>query len=415
MEEPIVITGIGMITSVGADRESTWEAVQQGVSGVQRLRGFSGVPDDVALAARVPGCKSPTNGQRNVPLGLTAALEAIGDSEIELQHLAPHRFGSAIGVNVGDSPGAEGLRRGARLHGEEPRWWREFLPSTTAAVVPLRLGLLGPRLCNSTACATGAVTLVQARRLLQQRQCDAVLAGAAQSLHPILVAGFHKMRVLAHHDNPHEACRPFDANRNGFVMGEGAAMFVVERLTDARDRGARIYAEIAGAALANDAHHVTDLSTDSTTLTRLLGATLRSAHLAPADVQYINAHGTGTLQNDVMESRGIRAAFRSAADQLCVSSTKAILGHLVNAAGAVETAITALALRDGFAPPTVNLTDPDPLCDLDCIPMVGRQRDFEHAVKISIAFGGHLAALALRRWSGADARQQPVGKPRVAA
>jgi 3-oxoacyl-(acyl-carrier-protein) synthase len=165
---------------------------------------------------------------------------------------------------------------------------------------------------------------------------------------------------------------------------------------------------VLGGALLSDATHVTDLSSDSSPLVHLLGKTLKRSRLSPGDVSYINAHGTGTKQNDAMETRGIRTAFGSAANDLCVSTIKANLGHLVNAAGAVELAITAMALRDGFAPPTVNLTTPDPECDLDCIPLVGRRRKFEHAVKISIAFGGHLAAIALRRWSGAGERCEPA-------
>jgi 3-oxoacyl-(acyl-carrier-protein) synthase len=216
------------------------------------------------------------------------------------------------------------------------------------------------------------------------------------------------MRVLAKADDPAAACRPFDLNRSGFVMGEGAGALMFERLSDARDRGAKIYAEVLGGALVSDATHVTDLSVDSTPLVNLLGKVFARTRLAPSDVAYINAHGTGTKQNDAMESRGIRTAFGVAANDLCVSTVKANLGHLVNAAGVVELAATTLALRDGFAPPTVNLTNPDPECDLDCVPLVGRRRKFEHALKISIAFGGHLAAIALRRWSGAGERSEPA-------
>jgi 3-oxoacyl-(acyl-carrier-protein) synthase len=240
------------------------------------------------------------------------------------------------------------------------------------------------------------------------------LAGAAQSLHPLLAAGFHNMRVLARNDNPAQACRPFDANRSGFVLGEGSAMLVLERLEHAQARRAPIYAEVVGGRMLCDAHHVTDLNVDSTALSRLIQDTLWSSHLTPADVGYINAHGTGTLQNDVMETRGIRSAFGASAASLCVSSTKAVLGHLLSAAGSVELAITALALRDGYAPPTMNLTDPDPKCDLDCIPLIGRQQQFEHALKLSIAFGGHLAAVALSRWNEAGERTSQLPLPLAA-
>jgi 3-oxoacyl-(acyl-carrier-protein) synthase len=231
------------------------------------------------------------------------------------------------------------------------------------------------------------------------------LAGSSEAIHPLFAAGFYNMGVLAEHPDPAQACRPFDANRNGFVMGEGAATFVLERLDHARDRSAPIYAEVLSGRILSDARHVTSLDANSSdSLVELIRGTLRAGRLGPRDIAYVNAHGTGTQQNDVLETRGIRAAFGRAADSVCVSANKSMLGHLVNASGSVELAITALALRDGFAPPTLNLTNPDPECDLDCIPLVGRTRPLEHALKLSIAFGGHLAAIVLRRWTGAKAR-----------
>jgi 3-oxoacyl-(acyl-carrier-protein) synthase len=247
------------------------------------------------------------------------------------------------------------------------------------------------------------IEVLAAMQAVKDDQCDIALAGSSEGFHPLFAAGFRAMRVLADCDDPREACRPFDRNRRGFVMGEGAAMFVIERLGHALARGAKIYAELLGGRMLAEAHHVTDLDMQSESLVQLIGDTLDRAELTPSEVQYINAHGTGTLQNDVAEVRGIRQAFGSAADEICVSSTKSMLGHLINAAGSVELAITTLALRDGFAPPTINLTDPDPECDLDCIPIRGRLGKFEAALKISVAFGGHLAAVALRRWPTAKA------------
>jgi 3-oxoacyl-(acyl-carrier-protein) synthase len=292
--------------------------------------------------------------------------------------------------------------------GKQP-WWGQWFPSTSCATVAADYDLRGPRLSNSTACASGTIAILKAVRAIRDGQCDLALAGSSEAIHPLFAAGFHNMRVLANHDDPTQACRPFDAHRTGFVMGEGAAMFILERLSHARDRGATIYAEILGGRLLTDAHHVTSLNEGSEALTELIRLTLRSAGVAPRDIAYVNAHGTGTKQNDVIETRGIRAAFGRAADDVCVSATKSMLGHLVNASGSVELAITTLALRDGFAPPTLNLTHPDPECDLDCIPLVGRARPLEHALKLSIAFGGHLAAIVLRRWPGAQACQaQPL-------
>jgi 3-oxoacyl-(acyl-carrier-protein) synthase len=411
MHDRVVITGIGLVTALGHDRESSWRGVKLGRNGVRRLGDVPGLPDGLLLAATVDGTPPDVRGDRNYPVALAAAREAIDDSQLDLDDVDCARFGASYGTCGGPTPWmAEEIRR--RLRMTTPiHWWENMYLSSPAARVADDLGLLGPRMCNSTACATGTIATLNAYKAIRDGQCDKALAFAAQTIHPILAAGFYNMRVLAQSDDPAAACRPFDANRNGFVMGEGGAALVLERLSDARARGARIYAEMLGGALVSDATHVTDLSVDSTPLTHLLGKMLARARLGPKDVAYINAHGTGTKQNDAMETRGIRAAFGPAADDLCVSTIKANLGHLVNAAGVVELAVTTLALRDGFAPPTVNLTHPDPECDLDCVPLIGRRRKFEHAVKISIAFGGHLAAIALRRWNGVGERCEVVDEP----
>jgi 3-oxoacyl-(acyl-carrier-protein) synthase len=235
--------------------------------------------------------------------------------------------------------------------------------------------------------------------MIQDDQCDIALTGGADAIHPLFAAGFRSMKVLADDNDPRRACRPFDRNRHGFVLGEGAAMMVVERLSHAERRGARIYAEITSCKALAEAHHLTGLNAESEALSYLISSTVRRAGLRPGDIGYINAHGTGTLQNDLVEMRAIRDALGSAADSVCVSSTKSMLGHMVNAAGSVELAITVLAMRDGFAPPTVNLTDPDPELTFDCLPLVGRRSRFQHTLKLSVAFGGHLVAVALSRWN----------------
>ena len=406
MKDRVVITGIGMVTSVGHDRESTWRAVRAGISGVRQLEGVAGIPSGRILAATVD-LPAPDDGIFDVPLALKAAAEALDDCGLQRAEIDPARIGCSIAANMGDTPGTHYLRTGTSPE-KATAWAEQWLPITVGATVGQRLNLHGPRLSSTAACASGTVATLNAVRAIQDNQCDMALAGASQPLHPLLAAGFYNMRVLARGDNPSQACRPFDANRSGFVLGEGSAMLVLERLEHAQARQAPIYAEVVGGRMLCDAHHVTDLNVESTTLSRLIQDTLWASHLAPSDVGYINAHGTGTLQNDVMETRGIRRAFGDSAETLCVSSTKAVLGHLLSAAGSVELAITALALRDGFAPPTVNLTDPDPECDLDCIPLIGRQQQFEHALKLSIAFGGHLAAVALSRWNEAGERSSQL-------
>lgn len=399
--QTVVITGIGLIASVGADRESVWRAVQRGTSGVGMLRGLRGIPDGMLLGAPVDLVPQEPGQLKVTALALRAAEEALADSGIGWRSVDYTRFGCAISGHMGDTGGLEEKcgfpPRGA---GAVP-WYHQWLPNSACHYVARRFGLLGPRICHSTACASGLIEVLAGMRAIQDGQCDVILAGSAEAIHPLFAAGFHAMRVLAWHEDPAQACRPFDSRRNGFVMGEGAAMFILERLDHALARKARIYAQILAGKMLAEAHHVTDLDVESEALCRLITGVLKGARLAASELDYINAHGTGTQQNDPMEVRGIRRALGRAADHVCVSSSKSMLGHLVNAAGSVELAITALALRDGFVPPTANLTDPDPRCDLDCIPLVGREVRCQHALKLSVAFGGHLAAVILRRWNDA--------------
>ena len=398
-EEPVVITGIGMITSVGEGRESGWKAIREGLSGVRRVNGLEGVPEGLVIGAPV-SIPSEYPGQlKVVAMALKAAREALDDANVDLARLDGDRFGCAISQHMGDTTGIRRIKLPEAPEAvSEKFWWQQVLPNTACWTVANRFGLNGPRFCHSAACASGLIDVLAAVRSIQDAQCDVALAGSADAFHPLFAAGFRKMGVLAHHDDPTQACRPFDAARNGFVMGEGAAMFVLERLSHAMGRGASIYAEVIGGQTVGDAHHLTDMDAESSALSYLISATLKKSRLVPRDIGYINAHGTGTQMNDVAETRGIRRALGAAADSIWISSTKSMLGHLINAAGSVELAITTLALRDGFAPPTMNLTNPDPACNLDCIPLVGRFNHFEHALKLSSAFGGNLAAVALRRW-----------------
>lgn len=412
-DDRIVISGIGIMTAVGGDREAVWRAMQAGKSGIRRLTGVAGIPDRLLLGATVD-VETDFPGQlKNIPLTRVTAAEALADSGIDLDEIDRDRFGCSIGAHMGDDDFVtERLGRHDLLPPGKRPWFEQWLPNTSCALVAMEHDLRGPRLSNSTACASGTIAILKAVRAIRDGQCDLALAGSSEAIHPLFAAGFHSMGVLAKHDDPSQASRPFDADRNGFVMGEGAAMLVLERLSHARDRGAAIYAEVLGGRMLSDGRHVTSLDAGSDTLVELIDGSLRTSGLTPHDISYVNAHGTGTKQNDVMETRGIRRALGRAADSICVSANKSMLGHLVNASGSVELALTALALRDGFAPPTLNLTHPDPACDLDCVPLVGRARPFEHAIKLSIAFGGHLAAVVLRRWDGAEARSAlPIVAP----
>ena len=398
--EPVVITGIGMITSVGEDRESTWKAIRAGRSGVRRIGPHDGVPEHLHIAAIVDSQPSLPQQLKVIHLAQVAAAEAIDDSNLDLDAIDGNRCACAVSGHMGD------WRWLRQLHGAAPpdqpgdvSNWDQFLPNSGCWNLATQYGFLGPRICHSTACASGLIDIMCAVRAIKDNQCDVALAGSAEAIDPLFAAGFQQMRVLADADDPSTACRPFDRARTGFVMGEGSAMFVLERLSHAEARGAKIYGEIIGGKMLADAHHMTGLDMESEALTHLLRETMRRNDLTPADIGYINAHGTGTAQNDVMESRGIRRALGSHANDLCVSGLKSMLGHLVNASGSVELALTTLALRDGFMPPTINLTDPDPDCDLNYVPLVGYDRRVQTAIKLALAFGGHLVAVALRRWN----------------
>ncbi len=399
-DEPIVITGIGLVTSTGHDRESVWRSVQQGRSGVTRLRGLLGIPDDLLLGARADVEVEFPGQLKTTALAQKAAQEAMADAHVNLERVNLERFACGISALVGYTrPIEEKSRWASELGPTQIDWWDQYLPSTACTAVANRHGLYGPRLTHSVACASGLVDVLQAVRTLRDDQADIALAGSAEAIHPLFAAGFYQMKVLANHEDPAKACRPFNSDRCGFVMGEGSAMFVLERLSHALDRGATIYAEVVVGRMLAEGHHVTALDDSSEPLARLITESLQAANLAPDELTYINCHGTATLQNDAAEARGIRRALGSATSSVSVSSTKSMLGHLVNAAGSVELAITTLALRDGYTPATLNLTDPDPECKLDCIPLVGRSRQFDYAMKLSVAFGGHLVCAILRRWN----------------
>lgn len=400
-DQPIVVTGIGMSTSVGADREQTWRNVCAGVSGVRSLRGMAGIPDDLMIGATVESVEGLPGELKTIALCRTAALEAVSDAKLDLVGIDRDRVACAISGHFGDFPGFMACRLGGADEAAAIPWSDQMLPNSACWRIATELGLYGPRLCHSTACASGLIDILTAVRSIRDGQCDMALAGSAQALNPLLAAGFRKLRVLAEADDPREACRPFDRDRSGFVMGEGAAMFVIETLDHALDRGATIYAELCGGTMLAEAHHVTSLDENTENLVRLIETTMRRAELAPDEIGYINAHATGTQQNDLAEARGIRASFGRAANEICVGANKSSIGHLVNAAGSVELALTTLSVRDGYAPPTLNLRHLDPECDLDCVPLIGRTHRTDCALKISCAFGGHLVGVAVKRWNDA--------------
>lgn len=413
--ERVVVTGVGLCASLGKSREAVWNAVRSGECGVRHLpphpmlKGLPLVGAWADIAPLQPG------EMKNLTCARIAAREAIDDSQHPRDQLASERFGCASVNFMADLSYFDSLLLDPS-GGSMPRhdWFNHWLPNSATAVIANEHRLLGPRLTLGAACASGTVALNPAVRAITEQQADAMLVVAGEMITPLMAAGFHNMRALAWHADPQEACRPFDANRGGFVMGEGGAAIMLERLDHALERHAPIYAEIVATRLMCDARHPTALEADTDSLSELIEATLDTARLDPTDVQIVNTHGTGTQQNDRLETHSLRRALGPAAENIAISANKGALGHLVNAAGVAELALTLLSLRDGYAPPTRNRVTPDPDCDLDCVPLVGRRQSLEHALKLSVAFGGHLAAVIMRRWAGRGARESLLPSTRAA-
>jgi len=401
----VVISGIGLATALGLTRDASWAGIRGGRSGADWLDrpdlepGFAGFPIE-------PGAWSD---HPEPVLGLLDPIvaEALGDAGLATSHIDRDRVGVLVGLSKGGLRGLAQTQRATRI-GTSPapvdnealaRAWQAAWPSAGASAIVRAYGWQGPCVAPIAACATGLVAALQGLDLIRRGVCDLVVAGAVDaSLAPLILGAFRRMKVLARvDDSPARAVRPWSRDRSGFLVGEGGAVLVLERLSAVRRRGGSAYAELAGGAIGSDAYHETGLNPDPTGLARVIARALRNASVDPALITAVNVHGTATGPNDPLECRAIRQAFGPSADRLACSASKAQVGHLLGAAGAVELAITALSVRDGFVPPTLNLDDPDPACDLDGTPHHGRPLAIPAALKLSLGFGGHLAAAVLKR------------------
>lgn len=409
-DDPVVITGIGMGASVGATREEVWKAVQAGQSGIRLSCSDDGIGSLRLPCGMVDWLQRDPHTLKSIQLTEHAAEEAISDACLPWQSIDRDRFACSLSAQFGDIDYMYMPPQSRDLHPvreDGHRWWEQFLPCSASAIIARRFDLRGPRLCHTTACASGLVSTIAAARMIQDNQADFALCGAADAIAEMVIAAFYRMGVLSEGPEPASACRPFDVDRSGFVMGEGAAMLVLEKRSTAMARGARIYAELAAFQTLCQAHHVTGLDGEGETLTYLIQRLIEKAGWSFRGPQYVNAHGTGTEQNDRSELTAVRAALGEQADQLCISSNKSVLGHLINAAGSIELALTAMSLRDGFAPPTMHLKNPERIGNLDCLPEFGEQMEMDRAIKLSLAFGGHLVGIALRRCPFEEYQRQP--------
>ena len=411
MKRRVVITGIGMVSPLGVGNDATWSGLMEGRSGVRSITRFDASTFPSQIAGEVPdfdlGQFVPKKDQKKMDIfiqyGVAASQFALDDARFSIDATNADRVGVYIGSGIGGLPSIE---RQHRLFLEQgvrkisPFFIPGLIVNLAAGQVSIRLGAKGPNSAVATACTTGTHAIGDAFRLIQHGYADAMFAGGTESvITPMAVGGFCAMRALSkRNDEPTRASRPFDKGRDGFVMGEGAGVVVLESLESARGRAAQPYAEVVGYGLSADAHHVSAPSPDGDGPIRVMRATLEDAQVSPDVVDYINAHGTSTPLGDRVETVAIRQVFGEHAGKLAVSSTKSMTGHLLGAAGGLETAIIARAIRDGRLPPTINLDEPDPECDLDYVPNRARQARIRYAMNNGFGFGGTNGSLLLKRF-----------------
>jgi 3-oxoacyl-[acyl-carrier-protein] synthase II len=410
----VVITGIGVITPIGSDLETFWSNLQNGVSGIGPIQAFDTSAYDCRIAGEVRDFepknyfnnpKDVRRTDRYTHLAMAAAKTAMRDSGVDMETVNRHRFGSIVSSGIGGLKTLEDQH--TVLMNKGPSRVSAFtipmlISNMASGLISMEFGLQGPNFCIVTACATSNNAIGESWRMIKFGDADIFLAGGAEaSIIPIGLAGFSAMKALStRNDDPQRASRPFDRDRDGFVMGEGAGVVVVEELEHAKARGAKIYCELTGYGLSADAHHMTAPPPDGEGAVRAMRMALAHAKTTPEQVDYVNAHATSTGLGDICETRAIKAVFGESAAKVSISATKSMTGHLLGGAGAIETAACALAIRDGVIPPTINLENPDPECDLDYTAKVAKQKKVRIAVNNSFGFGGHNATLVVAEYSG---------------
>jgi 3-oxoacyl-[acyl-carrier-protein] synthase II len=408
----VAVTGLGMITPLGLGVETTWQGVIEGRSGIGLITRFDAADYPCRIAGEVKGFdplehidgREVKKMDTFIQYAIAAAAEALKDAGIDHANMPTamrERFGVMVGTGVGGLPEIERMAQTLREKGPR-RVSPFFIPSVLANLasgqVSIHFGLRGPHGCPVTACATGSTAIGDAARIIERGEADMILAGGAEAaITGLSIAGFASAKALSRrNDEPQKASRPFDRDRDGFVMGEGAGVMVLESLESARARGARIYAMVSGYGMSGDAFHITAPPEDGDGAVRCMRLALDDAGVHPTEAGYINAHATSTMA-DAIETRAIRSVFGEHADKLAVSSTKSMTGHLLGAAGGIEAIFAVKALQTGVIPPTINLDNPDPLCDLFYVPNTAVKRDINVALSNSFGFGGVNGALVFKK------------------
>ncbi|MBI3734675.1 MAG: beta-ketoacyl-ACP synthase II [Chloroflexi bacterium] len=406
----IVVTGLGAISPVGNDVKTFWEAIRDGQSGVGPVTLFDTTPYDTHFAAEVKHFdplnyfdkKEARRTDRFVQFAVAATKEALADAGFQITPANAERVAVGIGTGAGGigtlSDEVLALHtKGARR--VSPFFIAAMLPDSASGQVAITYGAKGNNIAVTAACATGGSAIGEATAVLQRGDADVVITGASEAaLVPICFAGFNVMRALStRNDEPAKASRPFDRTRDGFVVGEGAGILILETEEHARARGVRIYGEVAGYGMTADAHHMVQPIEGGTGMARAMRTAMQHARLTPHEVHYINAHGTSTPLNDKTETQAIKNAFGEAAYDVPISSSKSMIGHCFGAAGALEAIITLKAMQDGILPPTINLENPDPECDLDYVPNTARAQRIDVGMSNSMGLGGHNSCVVFRK------------------
>jgi 3-oxoacyl-[acyl-carrier-protein] synthase II len=408
----VVVTGLGAVTPIGNSVAEYWQGLKEGRCGVGPITRFDPSNHTVKIAAEIKGLNPEDHFEKKeikkldyfVRYAMLAGREAFKHSGLNIEQHDPLEIGVLIGVGMGGVLTIEEQHEVLTTRGAgrvTPFLVPKMIPNMAAGMVSIDLGLKGPNSCVATACASATHAIGDAFRMIQRGDATAMVCGGAESvITPLSIAGFANMGALAVcNDTPHCASRPFDANRSGFVMGEGSGLMVLEDLEHAQKRGANILAEIVGYGLSGDAFHMTSPGPGGEGGARAMRMCLRSGGLQPEQVDYINAHGTSTPLNDKLETEAIKTVFGDHAYKVAVSSNKSMIGHLIGAAGGVEAVATVLTIQDGQIPPTINYSEKDNECDLDYVPNTVRQQKVDVAISNSLGFGGHNATIAFKRFA----------------
>jgi 3-oxoacyl-[acyl-carrier-protein] synthase II len=410
----VVITGLGVVTPIGNTVETFWKNLTEGKSGIRKIQAFDTSDYDCQIAGEVRdfdpkgffnNFKDARRTDRFTQLAMAAAKMSMQDSGIELDRVNRDRFGVLVSSGIGGLKTLEDQYSILMTKGPSrvsPFTIPMLISNMASGLISMEFGLRGPSMCIVTACATSNNAIGESWRMIKFGDADIFLAGGSEaSIVTIGLAGFSAMKALSRrNDEPERASRPFDRDRDGFVMSEGSGVVVVEELEHAKARGAKIYCELSGYGLSADAYHITAPPPDGEGAVRAIKLALEHARISPEKVDYINAHATSTDIGDICETRAIKTVFGDHAYKVAISSTKSMTGHCLGGAGAVEMAACALAIRDGVIPPTINLENPDPQCDLDYTPNVAREKKVRVAVNNSFGFGGHNATLVATEFTG---------------